>query len=157
MFDNSSQSRADNLVDKYFSGLTSLGEEAELRRLLANEEITGEKADEARAVLSFASLSPEAAPIVRAGKSRKPTRIFLSAATSVAVIIALGWSLSRNSSETNYMASIDGNLTTDPQEVMAIINADLSLLGDASADFSNDVNTELSDISKAINLECTEI
>lgn len=140
------------LIQLYFEGLTSIEEERQLREALADPSVRGAEADEVRAVMSFAAVSPDQSesPTV----ARRPPRhlsALLSAAASVAVVGLLCWNFFLREPQTQYMAYIDGHSTEDPEQVMKLINDDLSLLGEASEDVADEIDDNLSAFSSVIN------
>lgn len=140
------------LIQLYFEGLTSVEEERRLREALADPSVRGEEADEARAVMSFAAVSPDLSESPTVAR-RRPRHLsaLLSAAASVAVVGLLCWNFSLREPQTQYMAYIDGRSTEDPEQVMKLINDDLSLLGEASEDVADEIDDNLSAFSSVIN------
>ncbi len=116
------------LIQLYFEGLTSVEEERRLREALADSE------------------SPTVA-------RRHPRHLsaLLSAAAAVAVVGLLCWNFFLREPQTQYMAYIDGRSTEDPEQVMKLINDDLSLLGEASEDVADEIDDNLSAFSSVIN------
>lgn len=148
----SNQQHLRHLIKLYFDGATTLEQDRELRRLLAEPWASGADADEARAVMSFACMTP------RRKTPRTPlmhhVAASLSAAASVAVAAVIGWSLlAERGQQPECIAYVDGREITDTETVMEIIDSDLDALGKASSDMSDDITDDLSSISNAINIE----
>ncbi len=149
MTDINKTHEARSLIALYFEGLTTLGQEQRLRTLLADPELKGSEFDEARAVMSFAAISPDTIPQRR---SRRPLYAAIaSVAASAAIIVVLASLFARPIAQPDYLAYVDGHRIDNQEEVMSIVNADLSLLGEASADISDDIDSDLNALSSAIN------
>lgn len=149
--------RLNRLINLYFEGLTTLDQEQELRRMLDDPSANWPEALEARAVLSYASVSP-----VRGGASGKrnslrPLLAAVSAAAVIAIVSVVGWHFTSPSAAVECIAYVDGRPVNDSQAVMGIIESDLSMLGDASSDVSGEISSELNAISNAINSENTTL
>lgn len=91
------------LIERYFEGMTTLGEEARLRSLLVNPAYRSAEADEARAVMGlFACARRNEAPLAaksagkRVGRRRSSVWVAISAAASVAIIICAALSLTKS-------------------------------------------------------------
>lgn len=152
---NNNPDRLSHLIQLYFDGETTLEQERELRAMLADPKVTGEEADEARAVISFAVSSPShAASSTVKPPSRKPSRFMaaVSVAASVAVVAMVGYGLFHPRNNAECMAYVDGNVITDSEVVMEMVETDLSALGQASSDVSSDITDDLDAISSALNL-----
>lgn len=137
-----------SLIALYFEGLTSLEQEERLRRILADPDVKGPEADEARAVMSFAAMADDD---IQQKRPLRP-RIFAAAsiAASVTVIALIGWNLFRNTSAPECMAYVDGKQIDDAEYVMALINEDLDMLGEASENVSEEIDDNLSAFSSAL-------
>lgn len=151
---NNNPNRLSHLIQLYFDGETTLEQERELRALLADPKVTGEEADEARAVIGFAMSSPASAPAARKASPRKPSHIMaaVSVAASVAVVAMVGYGIFHPRHNSECLAFVDGNMITDSEVVMEMVETDLSALGQASSDVSSDITDELDAISSAINM-----
>ena len=159
----SGQKHLEHLIELYFDGLTSRAQEEELRRLAADPAIKGEAIDELRAVMSFSAMSP-VKPELSATPNRKPIILRLtawSAAAAVAIVVAVGgWNAingSRAGITDGCMAYVDGKPVDDPGEVMRMVDADLSALGEAANGLSEDIDCELGALSSAMNQENSAI
>lgn len=155
---NRKTNEANRLIARYFDGLTSTAEERRLRQLLADAEVTGREADEARAVLSYAAMSGRTASVATAERQR-PVRRWSTAASVAASIIAvatLGWWAFAGDGDAgdqsaDCIAYVDGIRIDDPQQVRDIVDTELSLFGQASDAVADDITDDLNSISSAIN------
>lgn len=133
----------EQLIDLYFDGLTDKAQEAELRRLLADTALTSDKIEQARAVLGYFA----AARAVNRPARHKATRILprlraIDVAASVAIIAAFALAfinLTGRDDSSRCMAYANDIVIRDNVEVMGIMNEDLSVIREASADFQNEV------------------
>lgn len=154
--DTPTTDRLKHLSELYFEGLTSLEEEAELRRLVADPELTGPEADEVRAVMSFGAWKPTPRASLPARKRpailRLPT--IAAAAASVAIVATVGYRhFSGTAEQSDCYAYVDGHLIENPEKVMSIVTADLQALGDASETIEEEIDENLSLFSSAMRTQ----
>lgn len=135
------------LIELYFNGMTSLDEERQLRRLLADGRFRSAEAEEARAVMSVAvGLSPTC--------SRKPRRLPAFgrvAAAAVAAVAVVSAGLYFSSGEKILPASkgqecyayVGTELVRDPEVVMEIMQAQLAEMSEVADDFSRDIENTI--------------
>lgn len=150
MTDKDKIHEARSLIALYFEGLTTLGQERRLRELLSDPNLQDEEADQARAVMSFAAISQDTVPPVR---NRRPLYAAIASVAASAAVIVLIASLFLKTSPaaTDYLAYVDGQRIDNPEEVMLLVNADLSLLGEASEDVNDEIDGDLNALSSALN------
>lgn len=156
---NRKTNEANRLIARYFDGLTSTAEERRLRQLLADAEVTGREADEARAVLSYAAMSGRTVSVATAERQHPPVRRWSAAASVAASIVAaatLGWWAfagggAAGDQSADCIAYVDGHRIDDPQQVRDIVDTELSLFGQASDAVADDITDDLNSISSAIN------
>lgn len=148
---NSLQSEALKLTERYFDGHTTLAEERRLRQLLANPQLMGAELDEARAVLGYVAVTP-------AQSARKPIvmpwRTVVSVAASVALVVILGVAFfvkKEAYGALECIAYVDGERIENPDHVVEIMQSELSLMGEASAEVHEDIATELNAFSEVMN------
>lgn len=154
--DTPTTDRLKHLSELYFEGLTSLEEEAELRRLVADPELTVPEADEIRAVMSFGAWKPTPRASLPARKRpailRLPT--IAAAAASVAIVATVGYRhFSGTAEQSDCYAYVDGHLIENPEKVMSIVTADLQALGDASETIEEEIDENLSLFSSAMRTQ----
>ncbi len=148
MNENHLTPEARSLIALYFEGLTTLEQERKLRALLADSSVSGPEADEARAVMSFAAMSPDVIPPQR---SRHPmVAAIASAAATVVLLIMLVCGLFASPEAPEYMAYIDGRPVDNHEEVISTIESDLSMLGEASENVSDEIDDNLNALSSAL-------
>ena len=144
------QHELDRLIARYFDGETSLAEERRLRLMLARPEATGDAADEARAVMGvFAAQRASMRPQRRAHRSA-PWQAAAAIALIAAVAVAL---LLPRPDAGSYTAYCDGTEITDRDNVLAFMQADLSVMGRAAADLGTSVAADFGEMSNAITSE----
>lgn len=147
MDNNNNEKYLHRLIDLYFDGMTSLDEERQLRRLLADSRFRSEKAEEARAVMSVAvGLSPECPPNPR----RSPVfgRVAAAAVAAAAVVSAGLYFSGREktlpvSKGQECYAYIGTEIVRDPDVVMEIMQAQLTEMSEVADDFSRDIENTI--------------
>ncbi|MDE6323161.1 MAG: hypothetical protein K2L46_03680 [Paramuribaculum sp.] len=157
--DNSTQTRLKQLSGLYFEGLTTLEEEAELRQLVADQDLSGTEADAVRAVMSFAACSEMRRPRAAAKKSHVILRLTTRVAVAASVaVVALFWQPQRSDrpSFDDCYAYVDGHLVDNPDKVMALVSAELEALGEASETIEEDIENDLSLFSSAMQTQPTQ-
>ena len=132
---------AQQLVEMYFNGDTTLEQERRLRELLADSSLTGADLDEARAVIT-------------AGRSRSHRRRWwpaVSVAASLAVIVWLAAALIIEKPQPVMLAYVGGKEIRDASQVMDIAEAELNMLGAAMDETDSRVIDELGEISQMLD------
>lgn len=154
--------RIDALYEAYFDGRTTVEQESELRRLLADHpELTGRRCEELRAVMGlFAAARRHDRPV---GKSvtkhpslrrriiRPVVATLTSAAAVVAIIVATGTQEVHAADPDICFTRIGNNLIDNPGEVTGTALSELRLMGDALDEVNDNVADELSMIREAMN------
>ncbi len=146
-----SPSDLQKLIDLYFNGLTTLEQEQRLRDILADPSVTAPGADDVRAVMSFAAMTP--AESAQSDGRRVPLWLRVSSvAASAAVIATAGFfMLNRPSAADGCLAYVDGVRVEDAGRIKEIVDSDLKLFGEASGDVSSDIEDDLLELSAAMN------
>lgn len=155
---NTDTKRLNILAERYFAGLTSTAEEKELRELAARTADDNPTAAEVLAVMSFAAMSPKTEMAEAAPRRRTNFRKIGSVAAAAAVatgLLTLSMLRLNAHRDSDCLAYVDGRYTDNPTEVMAIMEADLSALGDAQESVDSEISSDLSIISDAINQSST--
>lgn len=136
-------------IDLYFEASLSLAEEAELLRELLRFEGQDPRTDEALAVMLASR--PPAKPAARK-KKKKPARLMVGIAASVAVVFAIGAVIHNHSHQQDgrMFAYVGGVKIENPQEIMKIIDNQLNDIGESSDFFSRTLSTDLDDIREAL-------
>lgn len=143
-----SQPTLHRLIEKYFDATATLDEERQLRAMLADPAFDSAEADEARAVLSVSLVSPPLRTERRLHRRFRP----LAVAASLAVLLALGATLlTSRVPEPDCVAYIGGQRVDNPDRVMEMVNADLSLLGSVQRETATDITNQFSELASAIN------
>ncbi|MDE5643611.1 MAG: hypothetical protein K2I56_08985 [Muribaculaceae bacterium] len=147
MDNNNNEKYLHRLIELYFDGMTSLDEERQLRRLLADGRFRSAEAEEARAVMCVAvGLSPTC--------SRKPRRLPAFgrvAAAAVAAVAVVSAGLYFGSGEKTLPVSkgqecyayVGTELVRDPEVVMEIMQAQLAEMSEVADDFSRDIENTI--------------
>lgn len=146
------------LIDRYFDGDTTVGEERELRAaLLALAPAERDRAtEEALAVMGYARM--EAAPAGNAESGVSPVRwrrmlLRGGAAAAVAAVLAVTAVLPRFAGDGGgeCIAYVDGSRIVDEHAVMGIIDAQLGEMGEAADDVSRQMESDFSEIREAMD------
>ncbi|MBO4994482.1 MAG: hypothetical protein J6C78_00750 [Muribaculaceae bacterium] len=141
------------LIDRYFEGATSLDEERTLRRLLSDMSLSGDKIDEARAVMGYLSFpSGKVAAREIAMPRRNPLLGRLARAAVVTGLIAVvGTTFIVKPEYGEYMAYVGGKEVSDRNEVMAMVADELAMLGVAANEVNEEVAGQFSEVSDVFN------
>ncbi len=144
------QAELEQLIDRYFSGLTSVAEERDLRAMLAQKRYSSPAIDEACAVMGFfvtagrkqdSSISPRRfAPWVR-----------MAAAVAAIVVTVCAVSLYRGPLDQRdtgeFMAYAGGRIITDPDEVSQLAEMQILSVMEASRQLKADVEADMQSMS----------
>lgn len=146
------------LIDRYFDGDTTLGEERELRAaLLALAPAERDRAtEEALAVMGYARMDVTPAANAESGVSPVRWRRMLlrgGAAAAVAAVLAVTAVLPRFAGDGGgeCIAYVDGSRIVDEHAVMGIIDAQLGEMGEAADDVSRQMESDFSEIREAMD------
>ena len=135
------------LIERYFDGDTTVGEERELRAaLLALAPAERDRAtEEALAVMGYARM--DVSPV-------RWRRMLLrgGAAAAVAAVLAVTAVLPRFAGDGGEcIAYVDGSRIVDEHAVMGIIDAQLGEMGEAADDVSRQMESDFSEIREAMD------
>ena len=130
------------LIERYFDGDTTLGEERGLR-------------EEALAVMGYARMDVTPAANAESGVSPVRWRRMLlrgGAAAAVAAVLAVTAVLPRFAGDGGEcIAYVDGSRIVDEHAVMGIIDAQLGEMGEAADDVSRQMESDFSEIREAMD------
>lgn len=138
------------LIERYFSGETTLSEERWLRENLPKMRGESEEIDEALAVIGYAA-APDKDRIRRKRlKSYRP----IAVAASLALILTAGgiYSYHLHSSQKSTFMAYSGGVKIDREEAMQLIAAQMEEMSDASQDIKTEVEDDLADFRNILNL-----
>lgn len=143
-----SQQELEQLIERYFDGMTSVEEEETLRRTLAHCPWDSQAIDEAKAVMGyFAVHSDRQRHLATRGKRLRITGI----AATVAIILAVGgyalWHQQRP--DDVCIAYVNGHVVQGDDQVMAMVADDLDRIDNAA----NAMTDQLSSLGEAIELD----
>lgn len=146
------------LIERYFDGDTTLGEERGLRAALLalSPAERDQTTEEALAVMGYARM--EAAPAGNAASADSPMRwrrmlLRGGAAAAVAAVLAVTAVLPRFAGDGGgeCIAYVDGSRIVDEHAVMGIIDAQLGEMGEAADDVSRQMESDFSEIREAMD------
>lgn len=134
-------------IDLYFEAELTRQEEQSLLKELLKHEGQDPIADEALAVMLASRL-----PLPSRARKKKPIRRAMAVAASVAALLALGFLLHQHATnrDSDMFAYVGGVKVDDPQEIMNIIDTQLSDIGASSELFAQTVSDDLDDIRDAL-------
>ena len=144
----SNQAELEQLIERYFDGLTSIQEEQMLRVTLADCPWSSEVIDEARFSMGyFAAHCQETERVAKKSKRRK----LIGIAASIAIILAAGgYALWHQQQSVGVcIAYVNGQIVQDDDKVMALVADDLSKMDNASKAMTN----QLSSLGEALELD----
>ena len=153
--------RIHKLIDSYFEGELTAGEERELRALLLRHPGGDPAIDEALAVMGFAvTAAPKRAPTLpTAAKRAAPRRISVAAVATALLSLGVSWlamqTTGRFSGEGRgeCVAYVHGVRVDNEAEVMRLVSEQLGEMGMASEEFSREMADDFGDISEIFNSE----
>lgn len=143
-----SQAELEHLIERYFDGETSIAEEVVLRQALAHCPWESEAIDNARMVVGYFAAH-------RHHKSHQATRPLrqrvMGIAATIAIIMSIGgyalWHQLRTADEC--IAYVNGHTVNDNDEVIALIEKDLSNMDNAAQGMAS----QLSSLGEALEIE----
>ena len=143
-----SQQELEQLIERYFDGMTTVEEEDTLRRTLAHCPWDSQAIDEAKAVMGyFAVHSDLQRNLATRGKRLRITGI----AATVAIILAVGgyalWHQQRL--DDVCIAYVNGHVVQGDDQVMAMVADDLDRIDNAA----NAMTDQLSSLGEALELD----
>lgn len=135
---------AENLARRYFDATATVAEERELRRLLADPELRSPAVDDARAVMGYAMAA-------RRSHRHVALRRITAAAACAAVLAMAGIAALHGAGSDRrgeYMAYDRGHAITARDEVVTIIETDLTAIAEADLALQSDVEQQLKAIQE---------
>ena len=143
----SSQQELEQLIGRYFDGMTTVDEEKDLRWNLAHCQWRSEAIDDARVVMGyFAAHSQQHRRKVWATRQR-----IVGIAASIAIVLAVGsyalWHQQRPGDVC--IAYVNGHVVQGDDRVMAMVADDLSRMDHAA----NAMTDQLSSLGEALELD----
>lgn len=158
---NYTQAELEQLIERYFSGLTSVAEERELRAMLTQQRYSSPAIDEACAVMGF---------FVTAGRKRSSQTIpgrfapwakMASVAAVVAIVMtmcAVSWYVGLRGQldkpgAGEFMAYAGGRVITDPDEVSQLAEMQILSVMEASRQLKAEVEADLQSMSIAFGAD----
>lgn len=134
----------ERLVEGYFNATLDAHGEERLRRLLADTDLRSESIDEARAVMGiFAAQRVSVAP-----RSRR-RRLWRAGVAAAVALLCVGPVTTfvvrqdRHSDDATLVAWHGGRTLDNPEIVMSMVDSDLALLGEASAELEDAVASDM--------------
>ena len=143
-----SRQELEQLIERYFDGLTTVEEEAALRACLARCPWHSESIEDAQVVMGyFAALSKDQ----RHSAARTTRQRIAGIAASIVVVLSVAvfalWHQWQPMDEC--VAYVNGQAISNDREVMALVENDLSSIGNAS----QGMTAQLSSVSEALELD----
>ncbi len=145
----SSQQELEQLIERYFDGMTTVEEEAALRHELAHCPWSSEDIDDARVVMGYFVTHRKQQQRQHAMGSTRQRIIGIAA--SIAIILAVGgytlWH--QQQSRDICVAYVNGQVVQSNDQVMAMIADDLDRIDNAA----NAMTDQLSSLGEALELD----
>ncbi len=143
-----SRQELEQLIERYFDGLTTVEEEAALRACLARCPWHSESIEDAQVVMGyFAALSKDQ----RHSAARTTRQRIAGIAASIVVVLSVAvfalWHQWQPMDEC--VAYVNGQAISNDREVMALVENDLSSIGNAS----QGMTAQLSSVGEALELD----
>lgn len=142
------QQELEQLIERYFDGMTTIEEEDMMRQVLAQCPWKSEVIDDARVVMGYFAAHSEQ-------QQRQATRgmrqRIIGIAASIAIILAVGaFALWRQQQPSDVcIAYVNGQIVQDNDKVMALVANDLSKMDNAA----NAMTNQLSSLGEALELD----
>ena len=144
------QTELEQLIERYFDGMTTVEQETALRKSLVQCPWQSEAINEAKAVMGY--FVAHSLQRRRASLRQSSLRIAAIAAT-IALVIAIGgyqlWNTHGQMAEDVCIAYVNGKVLDNSDEVMALIEQDLNSINTAS----QGMETQLSSLGEALELD----
>ncbi len=143
-----SQQELEELIERYFNGMTTVEEEAILRSCLARSLQHSHKIEDAQMVLGYfaAMTSSQRRSVARGFRQR-----LVGIAASIAIIIAAGsiafWHMLQPGGVC--IAYVNGHVVQDNDQVMALVSDDMNLMSNAA----NAMTDQLSSLGEALEID----
>lgn len=143
-----SRQELEQLIERYFDGLTTVEEETALRACLARCPWHSESIEDAQVVMGyFAALSKDQ----RHSAARTTRQRIAGIAASIVVVLSVAvfalWHQWQPMDEC--VAYVNGQAISNDREVMALVENDLSSIGNAS----QGMTAQLSSVGEALELD----
>ena len=143
-----SRQELEQIIERYFDGLTTVEEEAALRACLARCPWHSESIEDAQVVMGyFAALSKDQ----RHSAARTTRQRIAGIAASIVVVLSVAvfalWHQWQPMDEC--VAYVNGQAISNDREVMALVENDLSSIGNAS----QGMTAQLSSVGEALELD----
>ena len=143
-----SRQELEQLIERYFDGLTTVEEEAALRACLARCPWYSESIEDAQVVMGyFAALSKDQ----RHSAARTTRQRIAGIAASIVIVLSVAvfalWHQWQPMDEC--VAYVNGQAISNDREVMALVENDLSSIGNAS----QGMTAQLSSVGEALELD----
>lgn len=143
-----SRQELEQLIERYFDGLTTVEEEAALRACLARCPWHSESIEDAQVVMGyFAALGKDQ----RHSAARTTRQRIAGIAASIVIVLSVAvfalWQQWQPMDEC--VAYVNGQAISNDREVMALVENDLSSIGNAS----QGMTAQLSSVGEALELD----
>lgn len=143
-----SRQELEQLIERYFDGLTTVEEEAALRACLARCPWHSESIEDAQVVMGyFAALSKDQRHSVARTTRQRIAGIAASIVVVLSVAVFALWHQWQPMDEC--VAYVNGQAISNDREVMALVENDLSSIGNAS----QGMTAQLSSVGEALELD----
>lgn len=141
------------LIEKYFSGNTSLEEEARLRRLLATTTEDSPEILQAKAVIGFFAVASRKNIVVTRSYRRTLWRVAsVAASVIIAVVLCVGMvRIYHPDSTAKMIAYIGGVETNDPATIIGVINEDFISFQEANIIIADDIGSDFDAINEVMD------
>lgn len=139
------------LIERYFDCSLSDEEEMRLREVVARTSYSHPSIDEVRALIGFR----RSVGVIAKTNNRYLRRVVISAAATVAIIMAFGLELMLNrqnpiTSDFQCVAYIDGRCITGESEVIQLITADIVEFSNVVEESNVDLMNDFSEVAPQI-------
>ena len=142
------QQELEQLIERYFDGMTTIEEEDMMRQVLAQCPWKSEVIDDARVVMGyFAAHSEQQQRQATHGMRQR----IIGIAASIAIILAVGGYVLWHQQQQDEVciAYVNGMVVDDNDKVMALVANDLSKIDDAA----NAMTHQLSSLTEALEID----
>lgn len=145
-----SQAQLEQLIERYFDGMTSLQEENAMRQVLAHCPWQSDAIDDAKVVMGYFSAHSKQ----HRQATRRAARLRMTGlAASIAMLLAVGayalWQHQQPAGQDLCIAYVNGQAIDNDEEVMRLIEDDLNHINAASQGMA----AQLSTLGEALELD----
>ncbi len=142
------------LIELYFDGSTTLQQEEELRRILADARPPySPQIESALAVMGYTAVMQPSRAVARPSILRRSRMAMMAASVSIMLAVGICWMFvsGRYNPDNSYVAYVGGEKVVSAEEVMMIMDSQLNSISMAQDNFESELMEQHREISEIFN------